>query len=324
LVLGFVGFQWLYFASCLFLVGRKIHLGTFFSGSARGKFREFAHFAFPQTLNLTLNRYNSRLDLLMLGHFGTDKALIALYGTVLWLTSELRTIRISVSSAITPIGARLHAREEKAALTGLFNQASRWTTTLVGAALIVVATLLPELLGLLAGKNAGVAQLMDLRFAWVLLLAPFVNCAWGLAGNFMVIAQRQKWTLMNSALTAVMNTLLNLALIPSLGLLGAAIATVFATVSTSSLQLFELSRLEGIRLRWSQIKVPYLALFVVLATLFGLVSLAPPSTLTARLAMTMGALTLYLGALHSLGLPETLRFRGFLNRTLLGRSPHVP
>lgn len=325
LVLALVLFHWVFLACTLFVVARKVELVSALSGATTKNLRHVFHFVIPQTLNLTLNRYNARLDLLMLGHFGVDKVQIALYGTVLWVTTELRTIRLSVSSAMTPIAALLHQQRDRAGLIELLNKSSRWTTSLVGIALIVVASLLPEYLTLLATSHDMSHEVGDLRFAWVLLLAPFINCAWGLAGNILVAAQRQKWTLLNSAMTALLNTLLNMALIPSWGLLGAAIATVFATLSVSALQLLELTALERVGLKWSKVRQPYIAL-ILTAFVVGIFNgLELSTSLFSRIGLAVGALVLYLTALRVLGLPElqTVRFED-LRRAIFSSRSRLP
>lgn len=269
-------------------------------------FPRFLRFATPQTLNLTLGRYNARLDLLMLGTFRVDAALIALYGAMTWLNSELRTIRLTISGALMPVASRLGADGARDELSLLFNRASRWTTALVGGAVLGIWGLLPFILEALANSSPEPPSLL---FAGVLLLASFVNCAWGLAGNVLIALERQKWTLLNALLVAALNSGANALLIPRLGLLGAALATAGSVLIVSGLQLFELAKLERISLRVSEVGPTYLALSIAGTFLVSVLLIQDAPSLPIRCGATLGALLLYLFLLRAFGIPELNRKR---------------
>src|ERR1041384_1920267 len=97
----------------------------------------------------------------------------------------------------------------------------------------------------------------------LLLVPPFVSCAFGLAGNLVTYAGRSGWTLTNSILIALLNTGLCTLLIPRYGLLGAALATALARTLISTLQMVELWFLEGVMIRLRAVYKPHVGLLVV-------------------------------------------------------------
>ena len=140
----------------------------------------------------------------------------------------------------------------------------------------------------------------------VLLIDPLSSCALGLAGNTVGYTGHSRWNLTNSFLVSIVNTLVSLALIPSLGLVGAAIGTAVSTVVLNVAEVTELRLLEGVRLRASELFHPYLAALPLVA---GAVLLWDPGQLEWMLRVPFWAigLGLYAGLLWASGMPELRR-----------------
>jgi|GEM_PF-2380431 len=270
------------------------------------EFRRFLKFALPQTFSLTLNRYNARLDLLMLGAFGTASTQIALYGSVTWLLGELRMIRLTVGGVLMPLVSRLGGAKKRSELLEVLNRASRWTASLIAGALLLVVGLLPLLLSLLLSEKTD----QSLVFAWVLLLIPLISGSWGLAGNFLVALRRQKWTLANAMAIAVLNTGLNLVLIPRWGLLGAATATLSSVALVTGLEVLELQRLERLGLRLRSVWMPFVAFSCCLPLLLALTMKNGEWETLPRILLTVSVEALYLFLLWAFRLPEFQMKRG--------------
>jgi O-antigen/teichoic acid export membrane protein len=208
-----------------------------------GRYEGMLRYALPQAVDATLMRYVMRVDMMMLAAFGAAPGLIAAYGTASLLTSNLRQIRLVFSTAFAPVAARYHSAGDHESLQRSLAMLSRWTTTLVAPVVLVAAVLRDDLLGLFDRSYAG-----DTLYVVVLLVAPLVNCALGLAWNVILYVQRAGLSLVNTVLMAALNTALNVVLIPRHGLIGAAVAGAVATVFVSLLQIAELRVLERIRL----------------------------------------------------------------------------
>lgn len=279
---------------------RFLRLGPMFAAALRPRLhRPMLSFAIPQSLNMLFNRYITRLDALMLAGMGTGPLLIAWYGTASLLISQLRQIRMVFSTAVSPVAARQFARGEKRDLTHSLGKLSRWTTTLIAPAVMALLILRDDVLGLIDPAYRG-----DSRFVAVLLIAPLVDCAYGLAGNFIVYAGRTRWNLVNSLGVGVVNTGLNYLLISPFGLLGAAIATAIAIASIAALQLAEIRWLEDVKLEWSAVWQPHAGLFVFSLVLFALWDPADLGTFPLRLLLATAVVVGFFVAMLLFGHPE--------------------
>ena len=263
--------------------------------------RELLTFAIPQSINATAFRYLNHLDVFMLAAFGHSNFEIAFYTTAALITSNLREIKLVFSQALAPVAARHHAAGNRAALEETLGRVSRWTTTLVVPAIVAVLVLRGDLLYLVdSGYTA------DSLFMVLLLVPPFLSCAFGLAGNTLIFTGHPSWTLFNSLLVAGLNTLLNLWLIPAHGLLGAAIATAMAASMIALLQLLELRYLEGIWLRPRHVWKPHLAFALTAVLILALWDPAQIEGLGNRLLAVVGLSVLYVAILAALRHEEVL------------------
>ncbi len=263
--------------------------------------RPMLSFAVPQSLNMTFNKYLTRLDVLMLAYFGFTNGQVAFYATGALVTSNIREVKLIFSQALAPVAARYHAAGDPSAFEATLGQVSRWTTTLALPILAAALILRDDVLVLIDASYIG-----DTRFMALLLIPPFLSCAVGLAGNSIVFTGHARWNLLNSLLVAGLNTGFNLWLIPRYGLLGAAMATALAASLVSALQIVELGLLERIWLRPSAVWQPHLAgalVFAGLALAWDPAQLGSPLT---RVALAVGCAVAYASLLIAVRHPEAL------------------
>lgn len=215
--------------------------------------RELLGFAVPQSLNLTFNRYITRIDAIMLASFGLSQSDLGYFGTAAFLTSNLGQIRTIFSGAVAPLIVRHHARGDRELLQQSLGQIAGWTTSLIAPVVLVLLVLRRDVLELVSPAYGH-----DSLFVAVLLIPPFTNCAYGMAGACLMFTGHTRVTLMNSFCMALLNTGFAYLLIPTHGMLGAAIGTALATSIMTGLQMLELSKLELIRIPWSAVWKPHL------------------------------------------------------------------
>ena len=216
--------------------------------------KELTSFSLPQNLNLTLNYFTSGISLLMLGMFNVSSTMIAFYGTAAEIIRNIRQVRLAFSTAFTPLIARLYKEKKIGELENNFATVSRWVVT---AAIPIVLLLLSVKGYMLLLFHPSYTHNSD--FMFILALAAFLNCAFGLAGNMVVMTGHSKWNLFNSAMAGSLSLFFNWLLISRFGLWGAAFATTCAGVSLSMLELTESYFLLGIKLSVRKIMKPYLA-----------------------------------------------------------------
>lgn len=218
--------------------------------------REVLRFAIPQSLNMTFNKYLGRLDVMMLGAMGYEDFALGLFGAAATLTINIREIKLIFSQALGPIVVRHHVAREVGEFEAVLGRVSRWSTSLAVPVVLLVAALRTDILHLMRPEFVHA----DNAFMLILLIPPFLSCAYGLAGNCIVFTGHSSYNLLNSVLVAALNTVFNLVLIPRYGLVGAATATALASFLISMLQLVELAKLEGVVLRLRHVWKPHLGL----------------------------------------------------------------
>jgi O-antigen/teichoic acid export membrane protein len=249
--------------------------------------RQVLRFVVPQGLNLTFNRYINRLDGIMLAGFGLGRSDLGFFSTAALVTGLLAQIRMVFSGALAPIAARYHGAGERRALEEVMGEVARWSTSLVVPAVFVFIVFRADLLGLISRDYRQTSL-----FVVIQLIPPFTSCAYGLAGACLMFTGHSRTTLLNSIAVAAVNTVLMYALIPRHGALGAAVATMIATSIMTGLQMIELFRLEGVAIRWRDVRSPHLGLLLGLLPLFAFWDPARLS-LGGRAAVTALACALY-------------------------------
>lgn len=261
--------------------------------------RSVLRFAVPQALNMTANKFLTRVDVLLLGAFGYTNAQLAFYGAGALITTNLREVKLIFAGALAPVAARHHAQGDRRAFEDTLGKVSRWTTSIAVPLVLAVAVLRSDLM-LIAHKT----YTEDTGFMLWLLVPPFLSCAYGLAGNCIVYTGHTTWTLFNSLLVAGLNTLFNWWAIPRWGLAGSAAATAVASLLVSLLQVVELQKLEGVHLRWRAVWQPHVAMLLGLVALAALGDPAPLG-LAGRIAVAAGLTVLCGGFYLATGHPET-------------------
>lgn len=275
-------------------------------GRALAGFRFFGKlftFAVPQNLNMTFNTFITNVDVLMLTYFGFRPELILYYGMGAQIARNVRQVKLSVSGAYSPLIARHHARGDTSAMNHAFTMVSRWATLVGLPVALLCAIFRQDLIGLFHGSFT-----VDPVFMLLLLLPPLLSCTFGIAGNIVVMTGHSAWNLVNSVTVAALNALLNYLMIPHWGLMGAAAATLAASVVVITMQLVEADRLVGARLDLGRVWKPYAAVLPPVALTFLASHQGLDASFLGRLAMALAALGLFAAGIKALGLdPEDRR-----------------
>lgn len=268
--------------------------------------REMLGFALPQNLNQTFERFLTNIDIIMLGFFGVSAATTGFYAAGALIVRELRQIRLVFSSAFAPHIVRLHRKDALGQLAGHFAAAARWIVTLTIPVLLGLAVLRTDLLHLVSPEFAGEEAL----FMLFLLPIPFLQNAFGLAGNVVVMTGHSRLNLLNSVSTGAVNTVLNLLLIPPLGPVGAAAASSLAALVKATMEVTEMRLVVGVPLLFGRMYQPYVAGAVAAAALVAVAYAVPwfDQSVLHRIALAAGAMLLF----------------GLMLVALRGGLPHQP
>ncbi|MBN2803308.1 MAG: oligosaccharide flippase family protein [Deltaproteobacteria bacterium] len=288
----------------LWAYGKHFSLGVTFKNIMQFKFdREMFRFVLPQNLNMTFNRYITRLDVLMLGAFGFSNHAVAFYSAGALITSNVREVKQIFTSILGPIIARHHASGSSSLMTDDLSKVVRWTTSLGVPVILTILILRNDVLLLMDKSFNG-----DTLFMAILLMSPFLSCAMGMAGNCIVWTRHSSWNLVNSLSVAGINTLLNWVMIPWLGLTGAALATITASTIVSFAQVAELYYLEKVYIRPSAVYKPWIGLGIFMAAIFIFGDPSKVSSIWIRVAMVPGMILLFFFLMVLIRHPEALSY----------------
>jgi O-antigen/teichoic acid export membrane protein len=224
-----------YFAAAIFLAGVTWFL------LQRTDFREkvtriyepryWLRVCLPLLLVSSMGRLLTRIDVLMLGAIhSTDSA--GIYGAATEVSALVSFGNVATNAIMAPMIAQLHSEVRKEEL----QRALRY------CALGLMAFTLPVVIGiLLFGRWImmlfGVEFIEGYSALAILCVGQFFNAFAGPVGFLMTMTNYEKSAARILAFAVVANLALNAALIPTLGIIGAAIATATTTILWNALML---------------------------------------------------------------------------------------
>jgi O-antigen/teichoic acid export membrane protein len=181
------------------------------------------------------------VDTLLLGAFRTSTE-VSTYGIVVRLLTLSSAITFTVIQVFGPFVTQLAARGEKQRLSAVLKVATRWTFVLTGPVLVllmVVSGLILRVFGQhFVGAGASAVVILGTAFLADGLTGP--------AAHVLTMSGRPAINLLNNAGALVTNVLLNVMLIPHLGLVGAAVSWAIVILGLAAARLVEVHILFGI------------------------------------------------------------------------------
>ena len=186
-------------------------------------------FSLPLLATTMLGMIMHWTDTLMLGYFKTPD-MVGLYNAALPLASLIPVVLTSMRFLYVPIASQLYSQNLMDEIRRNYAVLTKWMFSLT-LPLFFIIFLFPEtVLNILFGSRYIQADAV-LQF---LALGMFINTFLGPNGATLMIAGKTKILMWTSLIGSIMNIVLNILLIPPLGIIGAAIA------STASLAVINL------------------------------------------------------------------------------------
>ena len=224
--------------------------------------KEVFSFAIPQNLNMTLNKFITGIDILMLPALGATELMVGIYGTGSMIIRELRQIKLAFSSAFNPHVIKFFRDKDYKGLSYSASLTANWIASLTIPVLLFLIILNEDILNWISSES-----IEDATFMLLLLPIPYIYSSFSLAGNILVMTGYSSYALMNSLLVGSINVGLNLLLIPEYGLSGAALASSIATLSITILENIEARYLAKMNFSIKTIYKPHLAGLITLIVL---------------------------------------------------------
>lgn len=178
----------------------------------------------------------AQVDKVAIGFF-QNPCQLGIYSVAAALVAYLPLVLMSVNQIFAPTIAHLHTLGEHKLLSRLFQSLTKWVTALTFPLLLVVIVFSRPLMHLFGP---------DFVAGWPILvigaLGQLVNCGVGSVGYLLLMSGNEKRLLRAQGGMAAIMVILSFALVPSLGILGAAIAASITTAGINIWNLIEVRR----------------------------------------------------------------------------------
>ncbi|HNC97118.1 MAG TPA: oligosaccharide flippase family protein [Myxococcota bacterium] len=258
---------------------------------------ELLLFSWPLWLQAVLAGGYGYLDQLLLAGLRSPEA-AGIYGPVATLAPLFGLGLASLNSIFAPIIAEKYAKQDRAALANLYRTVTRWALLLSLPPLLVAGLLPGVVIDLWPNGRAEAAPALQ-----ILCLSWLVCTAVGSVNYLLIMSGHSRATLWNSLPAMLLNLSLSVALAPTLGPTGAALANAGAMATANAVGLAQVWRILRLHPFHIGLVKPVLAAVPAGAVVWAVGMLQLPALPTVLLAGVGGGLTL-LGVLPLLGLDE--------------------
>lgn len=195
--------------------------------------RELLRFSGPVFLSNLVSKSGQQLQTILLGALSTVST-VGVFAVAANVNLIGSLFHSSLVSASMPLLAAAQDKQDRPALERLYQLTSRWSLTLNLPVFLVVVTYSQVLLAMFGSEfRSGAIALA------ILAAANLVYAGTGMSGAVLDMTGYTGLKLLNAAVSVGLGIALNLMLVPSLGLVGAAIAALAVTACANILQLAE-------------------------------------------------------------------------------------
>lgn len=237
---------------------------------------------------------------LLLGYF-SDMSAVALFQVVVPLVTLTKVVQQSFGVLYEPEASRLFARDDRVELERFYWRSAVWVAVLTFPAFALAFVAADPLTVLLYGERyAEAAPILS-----ILALGMFFDSVLGFNTPTIRVAGALRWLVGANVTAAAVNVVLNILLIPSMGALGAAIATGCAWIFYGILKQAALRFATGVSAFDLEYAGPYVAIAATTGGLIAVRVLAPESMTVPVAAAVVASLVVLATARRSLSITRT-------------------
>jgi O-antigen/teichoic acid export membrane protein len=285
---------------------RRHILGSVPLRSIKMPWREILAFTFPLlTTDLVYTALHTT-DAIFLAHFWSTTE-VADYRVIQPLVNLNQIVYSSFTLLYMPLASRLFAREDRTGVADLYWKTAIWMAIFSFPIFALTTSLAePVTVALYQERYASSATYLA-----ILSFATYVNVALGFNGLTLRVFGFIRYTVAINLIIAIASVVLNLALIPTYGALGASVATAVSLIAFNVLKQAGLRRGTGISVFDRRYAGVYLSIGIA-AVVLGVVQLAiHPGLLLSLVLAAVGSAVLFSVNRHHLDVaatfPEILR-----------------
>lgn len=224
--------------------------------------RQLLRFSIPMVFTHLVYEWLSHLDILMLGMF-VSASDIGIYGVAVRLIMLAQVVFMAFQPIFQPLVAELHDNKQIDRLTNLLKVTTHWSLTISFPVFLALLAFPKFFLHFFGEQYTSGANCLS-----VLVIAFAISALSNLPSSVIVMIGKSKLSLKINIYTLIINAVLNLALIPLFGIIGAAFATGIAFICLCILRLMQVYSLLKIyplkRSMWKPVTAGFFSLIVVL------------------------------------------------------------
>ncbi|MFB6099924.1 MAG: flippase [Candidatus Nanohalobium sp.] len=188
--------------------------------------RKIVKYSWPLFFSGLMGFVLSWTDTIMIGYFTGSGAQIGIYNAAFPLARTLTIFMGATTTIAFPIMSKLHGENRKKEMKKLYQTNTRWVLMFATPAFLIMALFPEEILHLTFGRE----YLPAANTLRILSAGMFAGTLVGPTGVILKSTDNQKYTMYNSVFTTAANVLMNVALIPVFGILGAAYASIASSL----------------------------------------------------------------------------------------------
>ncbi|MFB6199486.1 MAG: flippase, partial [Candidatus Nanohaloarchaea archaeon] len=188
--------------------------------------RKIIGYSWPLFFSGLMGFVLSWTDSIMIGFFTGSGSSVGIYNAAFPLAQALTIFMGATTTIAFPIMSRLYDRGKKEDMHKLYQTNTRWVLMFITPAFLLMALFPEEILHLTFGKEY-LAAANTLR---ILSAGMFAGSLVGPTGTLLKSTDNQRYSMYNSVFTTGANVAINFALIPMLGIIGAAYASIASSL----------------------------------------------------------------------------------------------
>lgn len=275
------------------------HTTLFERSPSRTMRRELLVFSLPMMITVSMYKVFHDADTFILGFFfSTD--LVATYDTAYRLPSFLKITLTAFSFLFLPVISRFHTNGETSEMGQTYRTVTKWifvVTLPIALVFISYPTVVIE-------YTFGPEYVAGSTALTILAIGYLVHAVFGLSGEVLTAVGKSKLMMYDSLAVVGVNLLLNIYLIPSYGMVGAAIATLVGYIVMDTLYLGQVYRIVGIHPFSKAMVRPGVIAIGLWTVSYGILRITDLITLPTVIGMTTVFSVVYLVVLLRFGAIE--------------------
>ncbi len=284
----------------------------FFKTNTRRVTRELFFYSVPLVAARSMNIIMSRSNTILVGYF-KDSTSTGLFSAAVTLATFIAIGLTSFGKICSPIMSDLWERRQMQELASTFKAVSKWVLTIGLPVYLVFLLFAPQLLRVFGEEFSRAGTALRLVAA-----GQLANVFLGLGGFLFAMTGRQKLSLLNTSILAVVSVSLNIVMIPRWGINGAGLVTAASLILISIVRGVEVKVIYGFTPLRRDLYKPIVAGAVAALAVYLLNMHLGWESLPRIFILSLAVLGIYVLCLCALGLKEEKEV--ILN--IIGRRRH--